>query len=261
MFSTRLLNKNLKSLFNLQKYSLLEKLNLNPLKSFKSRSHKRHDDDEIISFYGEEISIMIPQPLETLLSCLNACELKCIVHWAKENNVPIERLEVATEASYDTRGPTKDAEGKDISHQKLSSDEQQQGKKEQQMDQRDPKQQEDQRGNQQNLKDSSQQQKGKVEDQMDQRDPKQQDQREGFQQEGNTQQQVEKSIKASSGQTDKYRNRRNFYEEVNMDILIKTSEKDKNKVLELLNKGHGTCPITNILTQAGIKINTKYNIL
>jgi uncharacterized OsmC-like protein len=154
------------------------------LKQFKAGAHK-NQDNEIRAFYGEDISISISQPLETLLSCLSTCELKSIMYWAKDNNLKIESLEISTDASYDSRNYAKNTEGKDISK--------------------------------------------KIDDQ-----------------------------KLSEGQ---YRNKKNLYDEVNVEVSIKTDEKDKNKVLEVLRKGAETCPVHNTLSQAGIKINTKYNIL
>ena len=156
---------------------------VNHLKKFKASAHK-NQDNEVRTFHGAETSILISQPLETLLSCLSTCELKSIMYWAKDNNVNIESLEINTDAIYDSRHYSKNTEGKDISN--------------------------------------------KVE------------------------------ANKSEGQ---YRNKKNVYEEVNIDISIKTNEKDKNKILEILKKGQETCPVHNVLTQAGIKINSKFNIL
>jgi uncharacterized OsmC-like protein len=204
-----LLNKNFRNLFALQTFNFSRDVgNISHLKKFKASAHQ-NNEGEVRAFHGEEKSILITQPMETLLSCLSACELKSIMYWAKDNNVKIESLEINTDASYDSRNYSKNNEGKDIT---------------------------------QSVEGKGEQSK--------------QGQGQGKAQGSNTM-----SIKSKDKETEKYRNKNNVYEEVNLEVTIKTNEKDKERVMEILRKGHETCPVNNLLTQAGVNINTKFNIL
>jgi uncharacterized OsmC-like protein len=218
MFALRSINRFSKSLLAFPRYPFVRDVgDVSHLKKFKAGAHK-NIENEISSYYGETTSILITQPLETLLSCLSACELRSIMYWAKDNNVTIESLEIYTDASYDSRNYTKNTEGSDIT-QKVESNKTKETQAE---------------GNKTN------ETKG----------------------EGNKTKETQVGgNKTNETQTEKYRNKKNVYEEVNIDISIKTSEKDKNKVLEILKKGQETCPVHNVLAQAGVKINSKFNIL
>jgi uncharacterized OsmC-like protein len=211
---------------------------LSQLKKFKARS--KHDDMGISTFFGEDTSILIQQPMETLLSCLSNCELKSILYWAKENNVSIERLEIYTDAYYDSRNYFKNSDGRDITgkvNDKESKDEQKEGQKKEQ-----PKKEEQKKEEKGSTKGSEQKyQNGKMKEEAKET-------------------KVEKDSKEKQT-VDKYRNKNNMYEEVNINITIKTSEKDKNKVMEILKKGQETCPVHTMLDKAGIKLNSKINIL
>jgi uncharacterized OsmC-like protein len=223
-----------RNLFTLPRFNFARDVgDVSHLKKFRAGAHK-NVDNEVRAFYGESTSILITQPLETLLSCLSACELKSIMYWAKENNVKIDSLEISTDAVYDSLNYLKNSEGKDIRHKVDESQSKTDDKSQSKSDDKSQSKSDDK--SQSKSDDKSQ---SKSDDKSQSMEVKSSDQ----------------------NQTEKYRNKKNVYEEVNVEVNIKTSEKDRKKVLEVLKKGQETCPVHNMLTQAGIKMNSKLNIL
>jgi uncharacterized OsmC-like protein len=54
---------------------------------------------------------------------------------------------------------------------------------------------------------------------------------------------------------------RNTYSKVDVDIKIKSSEKDRKKLEQVINKAIEKCPVVNTLELAGIDVHKKINYL